>query len=82
MRHGFEEYVWIYDTLGSGYPTSWNIDFVKIGFETRTVWNPEIFAGFRMAFDKMEPICPDFKWLGFQISDSIWNPDHLQPNLF
>ena len=22
------------------------------------------------------------KWLGFQISDHIWNPDHLQPNLF
>ena len=27
-------------------------------------------------------ICPDFKWLGFQISDSICNPNHLQPNLF
>ena len=25
---------------------------------------------------------PDFKWLGFQISDLIPNPDHLQPNLF
>ena len=29
-----------------------------------------------MVFDKMAAICPDFKWLGFRISD------HLQPNLF
>ena len=35
-----------------------------------------------MIFDKMAVICPDFKWLGFQISDPIWNPDHLQTNLF
>ena len=27
-------------------------------------------------------ICPDFKWLGFRISDTIKNPDHLQPDLF
>ena len=26
--------------------------------------------------------CTDFKWLGFQISDPIQNPDHLKPNLF
>ena len=25
---------------------------------------------------------PDLKWLGFQISDPIQNPDHLEPNLF
>ena len=30
----------------------------------------------------MAPICPDFKWLSFRISDPIQNPDHLQPNLF
>ena len=30
----------------------------------------------------MVAICLDFKWLGFQISDPILNPDHLQPNLF
>ena len=29
----------------------------------------------------MAAICPDFKWLGFRISDSIQNPDHLQPSL-
>ena len=29
----------------------------------------------------MASICPDFKWLGLQISDTIQNPDHLQPNL-
>ena len=27
-------------------------------------------------------ICPNFKLLGFQISDPIQYPDHLQPNLF
>ena len=30
----------------------------------------------------MAAICPDFKWLGDPISDPIWNPDHLQSNLF
>ena len=35
-----------------------------------------------MVFDKMAAICPDFKCLGFQISDPIQNPDHLQANLF
>ena len=35
-----------------------------------------------MVFDKMAAICPDFKWLGFRISDPIQNLDHLQPNLF
>ena len=30
----------------------------------------------------MVAICLDFKWLGFLISDPIWNPDHLQLNLF
>ena len=33
-------------------------------------------SGFQMFFDKMAFICPDFKWLGFQISDPIWNPHH------
>ena len=35
-----------------------------------------------MIFDKMAAIGLDFKWLGFQISDPIPNPDHLEPNLF
>ena len=38
--------------------------------------------GFQIVFDEMAAICPDFKCLGFQISDPIWNPDHLQPNVF
>ena len=38
--------------------------------------------GFQMLFDKMATICLDFKWLGFWISDTIQNPDHLQTNLF
>ena len=37
---------------------------------------------FLMVFDKMAAICPDFKWLGLQISVPIWIPDLLQPNLF
>ena len=28
-------------------------------------------SGFQMVFDKMAAISPDFKWLGFQISDPI-----------
>ena len=30
----------------------------------------------------MAPISPDFKWLGFRISDPLQNPDPLQANLF
>ena len=36
----------------------------------------------RTFLSKMAAICPDFKWLSFRISDTIKNPDHLQPNLF
>ena len=35
-----------------------------------------------MVIDKMTAICPDFKRLGFQISDPIQNLGHLQANLF
>ena len=42
----------------------------------------QFLSRFQMVFDKMEAICPDFKWSGFQISDPIQNLDHLQPNLF
>ena len=35
-----------------------------------------------MDFDKMAVICPDLKWLGFQISDPIQNPKHLLHSLF
>ena len=30
----------------------------------------------------MVAICPDFKLLGFPISDPVQNPDHLKHNLF
>ena len=32
---------------------------------------------FQMVFDKVPPICSDFKWLGFRISDPIRNLDHF-----
>ena len=47
-----------------------------------TIQNPDILSGFQIVFNKMAAICPDFKWLGFRISDAIQNPDHWQPNLF
>ena len=47
-----------------------------------TIQKPDLLSRFQMLFDKMEANCPDFKWLGFQISDPIRNSDHLQPNLF
>ena len=31
---------------------------------------------FQMVFDRMSPFCPDFKLLGFRISDPIQNLDH------
>ena len=37
---------------------------------------------FKCFFGKMTAICPDFKWLCFQILDPIQNLDHLQTNLF
>ena len=30
----------------------------------------------------MVAICPDFKWLGFQISNPMQSLDHLQANCF
>ena len=45
-------------------------------------WTIQNGSRFQMILDKMAPICPDFKWLCFRISDPIWNPDHFQPNLF
>ena len=76
----------------------WNLDFLKVGFQMvgfsyGYIFSPnDLKAGpfeiltflpsFQIVFDKMAPICPDFKWLGFQISDPIKNPDHLQSNLF
>ena len=48
-----------------------------------TIQNPDIFVQiFNVFFYKMAPICLDLKSLGVRISDPIWNPDHLQPNIF
>ena len=47
---------------------------------TFKIWT--FLSGFQMVFGKMAAIYPDFKWLGFQISDPILNLDHLQTNLF
>ena len=47
-----------------------------------TIQNPDILSRFQMIFNQMAAICPDFKWLGFRISDPIGNQDHLQTNLF
>ena len=41
----------------------------------------KFLSGFQMVYEKMAVICMDFKWLGFQISDPIGNPEHFQPNL-
>ena len=47
-----------------------------------TIWNRDIFVRILRVFSKMAAICQDLKWFSFQISDTIWNLDHLQPNLF
>ena len=68
----------VFKWLGFSYGYSYSPNHLKTGpFEIQT-----FLSGFQMVFDKMAAICLDFKWLGFRISDSIQNPDHLQPNLF
>ena len=42
----------------------------------------DILSGFQVVFDKMATIWLVFTRLGFRISYPIWDPDHLQPNLF
>ena len=58
--------------ISNGPVSKW-LGFSYQPFEIRT-----FLSGFQMVFDKMVAICPDFKWLGFRISDPIQNPDHLQ----
>ena len=54
------------------FPTIWKLNHSKSG----------IFClNFKWFFVKMVAICTNLAWLGFQISDPIQNPDHLQPNL-
>ena len=47
-----------------------------------TIQNPDNFVRISNGFGKTADICPDFKWLGFWISDPIRNPDYFQPKLF
>ena len=53
-------------------------------FENQTIHYLNVFVQISNVFFyyKMLAICSDFNCLGFQISDPIQNPDHLQPNLF
>ena len=55
------------------------IDLTMATFPTFKTW--KVLSKFQMCFDQMAAICPYFKWLGFQISFPMQNPDHLQ-NLF
>ena len=75
----------------------WRWDFKRSGFSygcramakaiVQTIQKPDHLKSglfcpdFKWFFDKMVPICPYFKWLGFYILDPIPITDHLQPNL-
>ena len=50
----------------------WKLDYQNLDGFVQT------FSG----FDKMAAICLGFKWLGFQTSESIWNTDCMQIDLF
>ena len=55
---------------------------IQWGSENRPFKIQTFLSGFIMVLYKMAAVSPDFKWLGFRISDTIQSPDHLQPNLF
>ena len=59
----------VFKWLGFNYGYSYSTNHLK----TRTfeIWT--FLSRFQMVLDKMTAICPDFKWLGFRISDHIWN---------
>ena len=68
----------VFKWSGFTYDYNYSPNHLKTGpFKIQTV-----LSGFQIVFDKRASINPDFKWLGFWISDAIQNPDHLQPNLF
>ena len=52
----------ISNSQGFSYGFSYSPNHSK----NRTIQNLNIFSGFLMVFDKMAPIYPDFKWLGFR----------------
>ena len=87
INHCFSVYFVCRIQCGSEIRPFWRLDFKWLGF--RYGYSPShLKAGpfeirtfsswFQMVFDKMADICPDFKWLGFLISDPIQNLDHLQ----
>ena len=53
-------------------PTIWKLNHSK---------SRSFCLNFKRFFVKMVAICTNLERLGFQISDPIQNPDHLQPNL-
>ena len=55
------------------------LQFQSQPFENRTIHNLCFLTRFQIVFDKIAAICPNFKKLGFRISDPILNTDHLQP---
>ena len=76
----------LYEDLISNYPvfkgSGFSYSYDCSHSNTRLFKIQNFLPGFQMVFNKMATICPDFKWLGFQIADPIQNLDHLQHNLF
>ena len=68
--------VFKWSTFSYGYSSSSN------HLKTGPFKSLMFLSGFQMFFDKIMTFCLNFKWLGFWISDSIQNLDHLQLNLF
>ena len=68
--------------FSNGQALATTIGLVPNHSKTRPFKFWALLSRFQMVFDKMVAICLDFKWLGFWISDPIWNPDHLQPYLW
>ena len=56
--------------MQSGFSSCLNMSIAKVP----TIQKPD--------HSKSGSFCLDFKWLGFQFSDPIQNPDHFQPSLF
>ena len=78
--------IWNPDFLTNGFQmvllSNGQVVAMAMAMKTGPVKIEMFLSEFQMVFDKMAPICPDFKWLGIRISDPIRNPDYLQPNLF
>ena len=68
--------------LGNIRSHGWSLAIVPTIWKTGPFEIPTFLSKFQIVFDKMATIFPDFKWLGFSISDPEQNPDNLKPNLF